>query len=247
MKIKISEIILPAAGLAFALLVLCMQPVSGEVVVSAIVQQNLEQAFKRAFNDPAEFRDSGVFQLLGYTSSEIEQIGKITPRPASITVEADYIEQENVYKNIRVICEKVLYYNLTIDRVTFEFPDCRLSSEDLAEGRLRFISSKQIKLKTEVSADDIARVFDLVARARRLRNLRIELEQDRAKVNGRVRRGLFTVDRRIITSDLPSWLMLKQSCSVANACGSIVSLCRAMLSTLCFEVSIQFSMPEKPG
>lgn len=178
---------------ALYLLLMCV-PAFAEPESSGNLQQNLEVAFMRAFSDPAEFRNSEVFQRLGYSSDEIAEIGKITPRPAAITVHAESNGQPDSFKNISVICTKVLYYNLTIDRVTFDFPDCRLCPDELQQGRLRFLSSDQIKLKTEVSSEDIARVFDLVARARKLTSLRIKLDKDKASVRGRVKRGLLVVD-----------------------------------------------------
>jgi len=161
------------------------------------MQKNLESAFTRAFNDPVEFRNAGIFQLLGYSEGEIAQIGRITPRPAAITVLAEPGVVAGAFNNIRVNCTKVSYYNLTIDRVVFDFPGCRLCVDELEQGRLRFLGSEQIHLKTEVSASDIARVFDLVARARSLTSLRIKLENERARINGRVKRGLFVVDFNI--------------------------------------------------
>ena len=165
--------------------------------VSEDTQKQLESAFMCAFSDPAEFRNTGIFQLLGYSNDEIAQIGRITPRPAAIKVMVEPEEEPGRFKNIRVDCTKVLYYNLTIDRVIFEFPNCRLCLGELAQGRLRFLDSERIKLKTEVSSADIARVFDLVARARNLTSLRIGLEPDQARIHGRVRRGLFVVDFNI--------------------------------------------------
>ncbi|MBU1105622.1 MAG: hypothetical protein KKB51_03055 [Candidatus Riflebacteria bacterium] len=178
------------------LLVFASATSSAQVSATAVElqQQNLETAFMRAFSDPAEFRNTEVFQLLGYSSDEISEIGKITPRPASITVHAEPNGQIDGFKNIRVVCTKVLYYNLTIDRVTFEFPDCRLCLAELSQGRLRFLDSGQIKLRTEVSSADITRVFNLVARARKLSRLKIKLDKDRATIRGRVQRGLLVVE-----------------------------------------------------
>jgi hypothetical protein len=185
-------------GLRFCCLLLTLLPsLVFADSASDNMQKNLESAFKLAFNDPAEFRNAGIFQLLGYSDDEIAQIGRITPRPASITVLAEPDSDAGAFKNIMVSCTKVSYYNLTIDRVVFDFPGCRLCTDELAQGRLRFLGSEQIKLKTEVSASDIARVFDLVARARNLTSLRIKLEEDRARINGRVKRGLFVVDFNI--------------------------------------------------
>ncbi|PKL42973.1 MAG: hypothetical protein CVV42_20600 [Candidatus Riflebacteria bacterium HGW-Riflebacteria-2] len=161
------------------------------------MQQNLASAFTRAFNDPAEFRAAGIFQLLGYSDDEITEIGRITPHPAAIKVVAEPDAGAGCFKNISVECSKVLYYNLTIDRVVFDFPDCRLCLDELAQGRLRFLGSEKINLITEVSTADIAKVFDLVARARSLTSLRIKLEENRARITGRVKRGLFVVDFNI--------------------------------------------------
>jgi hypothetical protein len=68
---------------------LLMLPAVRADIASASMQQNLETAFMRALSDPAEFRNTGVFQLLGYSADEIAQIGRITPRPAAITVRAE--------------------------------------------------------------------------------------------------------------------------------------------------------------
>ncbi|KAF1083604.1 MAG: hypothetical protein GQF41_0382 [Candidatus Rifleibacterium amylolyticum] len=176
---------------------LLMLPAARADIASASMQQNLETAFMRALSDPAEFRNTGVFQLLGYSADEIAQIGRITPRPAAITVRAESSSEAGTYDNIRVECTKVSYYNLTIDRVIFDFPRCRICLDELAQSRLRFLGSDLIKLKTEVSAADIARVFELVARARNLTSLRIKLEEEMARISGRVKRGLFVVDFNI--------------------------------------------------
>ncbi|PKL41936.1 MAG: hypothetical protein CVV41_15915 [Candidatus Riflebacteria bacterium HGW-Riflebacteria-1] len=178
------------------LLTLCM-PAYAQSADPDNLQRNLETAFMRAFSDPIEFRNSEIFQLLGYKPDEIAEIGKITPCPAAIKVVAESNGQPDGFKNISVICTKVIYYNMTIDQVTFDFPDCRLSLDDLNQGRLRFLGSDLIRLKTEVSSEDIAKVFDLVARARKLSSLRIKLDKDLATVHGRVTRGLLVVDFKI--------------------------------------------------
>ncbi len=191
MKIKRCLLKLPAFCL---MLVMIAQAAMASMADSQNIQQNLEAAFMLALSNPDEFRNAGIFQLLGYSSAEIAEIGKITPRPAAIKVRADPGSDVGGFSNIRVDCTKVSYYNLTIDRVIFDFPACRICLDELAQGRLRFLDSEKIELKTEVSASDIARVFDLVARARNLTSLRINLEEDRARIHGRVKRGLFVVD-----------------------------------------------------
>ncbi len=157
----------------------------------------LEQAFWKAFNDPEEFKATGIFQLMGYNGEEIAQIGKITPRPASISIEVEEAPGNGKYKTLKVHCSRVLYYNLTIDRVLFEFPECSIDTDELAAGRLRFKTGEKIRLVTEVSADDILKVFALYARAKSLSRLKMNLEKDCARLRGRVKSGIVTVDFKL--------------------------------------------------
>ncbi len=159
--------------------------------------QCLEKAFLKAFNDPEEFKATGIFQLLGYSGDEIAQIGKITPRPASISIEGEEAAGNGVYKTLKVHCNKVIYYNLTIEKVLFEFPECSIDTDELAAGRLRFKTGEKISLVTEVSAADILKVFSLYAKARSLTGLRMDLKKDCASLRGRVKSGIVTVDFRL--------------------------------------------------
>lgn len=129
---------------------------------------------------------------MGYNETEIAQIGKITPRPANISIEADHDEAFGSYRNLKVLCHKVFYYNLTIERVLFDFPKCSINTEELKAGRLRFTTGEQISLKTEVSADDILRVFNLYAKAKSLSGMRMKLEKNCARLTGRVKKGFVT-------------------------------------------------------
>ncbi len=161
------------------------------------LQELMVNAFFRTFSEAAEFRNSEIFQLMGYSDGEIAEIGRITPRPASISVLIEPEAEPGHFRNIKVICQQVHYYNLVIERVTFEFPDCRLDMTELAHGRLRFLSGILIKLKTEVSQNDILKVFDFFARARSLSGLKLELESGQARLKGRVRQGFLVVEFRV--------------------------------------------------
>ncbi len=154
--------------------------------------QILEAAFMKAFQDPEEFKASGIFQLLGYDAAEISLIGKITPRPASLSVEILPAEGDGSFRTLKVLCNKVSYYNLTIERVTFDFPDSSISLDELANGRLRFKTGSRIDLKTEVSANDILKVFELYAQARSLSGMKMKLDKNSARLVGRIKKGFVT-------------------------------------------------------
>ena len=187
--------------LLFLLLVLFASPgsVSSEngkhpVELPACRQQLLETAFMRSFNDPEEFKASGIFQLLGDNEEEVSQIGKITPRPAKIRVEAVPDTGAGEFVSLKVFCDKVFYYNLTIERVMFDFPACVIDQNHLHEGRLRFVSGRQINLITEVSADDILKVFDFYAQSRSLSGMNMKLENNLARLQGRIKKGFVTAE-----------------------------------------------------
>ncbi|GAB4279920.1 MAG: hypothetical protein Kow0029_24140 [Candidatus Rifleibacteriota bacterium] len=173
----------------------------------------LLSGFSAALATPDEFKNTRIFNLLGYSESEIALIGKITPRPASISVEFETPEANGEFSNIKIICSQVTYYNLTIATATFEFPDCRLDLESLNNGKIRFVRSKKIRLKTEVSEDDIIKVFDLFARARSLHDIKLKLKTDKARIDGWYRKGLLTVHFKIEGD-----VLLKDSKKVDFAC-----------------------------
>ena len=100
----------------------------------------LEYAFMKTFSSSHEFAACQLFQCLDYDLAEIAQIRRITPFPASLTVEFDGIEEaylpvkadENSvasqtrvlkFKKLDVICDKVHYFDMEIERMTFGFPD----------------------------------------------------------------------------------------------------------------------------
>ncbi len=157
----------------------------------------LETAFIKAFNDPEEFKATGIFQLLGYNAVEIAEIGKITPRPASVSVEFAAGPLPGMFRSLRVKWSRVLYYNLTIETVQFDFPECSIDVAELAAGRLRFKTGGQISLVTDVSADDILKVFAFYARSRSLSGLKMKLAKNSARLHGRVKKGLFTAEFKL--------------------------------------------------
>ncbi|MDD2998441.1 MAG: hypothetical protein EOM80_06000 [Erysipelotrichia bacterium] len=179
----------------FCLFVVLLFPsFAGAQAVTFDLQRGLETAFWKAFSEPEEFKACEIFQLLGYNTAEISMIGKITPRPSKIIVEAEACEIPADFRNIKVICTNVLYYNLTIERVVFDFPDCRIDLDELKNGRLRFLAGDRINVKTEVSQRDILKVFDLFAKASALSRLRLKLDDEVASLKGRVKKGVFVVE-----------------------------------------------------
>ncbi|MGM0598281.1 MAG: hypothetical protein ACQETH_00570 [Candidatus Rifleibacteriota bacterium] len=161
------------------------------------LRKNLRKGFFKAFATPSEFKATGIFDLLDYSKEEIAQIGKITPEPENLKIKYKKDVKNGAFKNIKVICSKVKYYNLNIATATFEFPDCELDKEELANNRIKFVKSDLIKLKTEVSQNNLLKVFELFARARSLKNLDLKLKKDRVRLDGRYRKGWLVVHFRV--------------------------------------------------
>jgi hypothetical protein len=161
------------------------------------LRANLLLGFTNAMATPQQFENTRVFHLLGYSNEEIAQIGRITPRPASMTVEFTQGEQPAEFSNIKVVCSQVSYYNLTIATATFEFPESALDYEELKNGNIRFTDCPHIKLKTEVSEQDILKVFEMFARAQSLQGLKLALTEDQARLDGWFRKGFLRIKFRI--------------------------------------------------
>lgn len=172
------------------ILLLCSCSASAEVAVS---ENNFFMAFWQAFSEPQRFRSSGVFQLLGYDEDDIALISNVTPRPASLSIELFGADGNGGYELIRVTTHKVKYYGLTLEKVVFEFPDCRLCLESLSNGYLRFIHATHIGLVTFVSEEDLLKVLGMFAKARSLQKLRFNLEKNRARLRGQIRRGIISI------------------------------------------------------
>lgn len=157
-------------------------------------QRLLEKGFEKAFSCPDAFRDTRLFEVLGYVASESEAIGRVTPRPERLTVDFVMDDNNGSFKSISVHATAVNYYNLKIDHAVFEFPDVSLDSAALAKERILFLSAKSVKIETNVSDTDILRVFHLYADAQRLSHLKVQFGTSGASIRGRVRRGLFVVE-----------------------------------------------------
>ncbi len=155
-------------------------------------------AFREAFSDPQAFQDTGLFRVLGYSPAQVKSMVEITPRTASISVQAfPATHGVGSYRSIRVLAGQVRYYNLTIDHAYFEFPDVLLDERQLDAGHLRFLAAKSIELETFVSEKDILKVFDLFSKARQLSDLRLSLRKNATILRGRCRKGILTMDFRV--------------------------------------------------
>ncbi|MEW6710090.1 MAG: hypothetical protein AB1403_09745 [Candidatus Riflebacteria bacterium] len=161
------------------------------------LDRQLKSGFMHALSTPEGFRSTEIFKLLGYLDPEISLIGKITPRPAFVQVEYQPASFAYEFSNIKVICSQVGYYNLTIATATFEFPNCQLDMMQLQQNRIRFLKSDEIKLKTEVSENDILKVFELYTQAKALRDLSLDLGKERANLGGWFRKGVLTVSFKV--------------------------------------------------
>ncbi|HOT29676.1 MAG TPA: DUF2993 domain-containing protein [Candidatus Ozemobacteraceae bacterium] len=170
----------------------------GHATPASGADQLLAEAFSTAFRDPEEFRATGLFEKLGYAPDQVRAMAEITPRPASLTVEAEPAgDASGAFRLIRVRCSGVQYYNLTIDHAGFEFPDVRVDPEALANGHLRFVSAGRIDLETHVSADDILKVFRFFAKAQRLSQMSLRIAPQETVLTGNVRKGIFVARFRV--------------------------------------------------
>ncbi|NLI75072.1 MAG: hypothetical protein GX442_01365 [Candidatus Riflebacteria bacterium] len=155
---------------------------------------HLERAVSRAFADSRSFRATELFDRLGYTATQVAQIAQITPRPASIAVSfAADDAATGRFRTITVSCRKVRYYDLTIERAVFEFPDVEIDPAALDQDLLRFRRATAVRVETFVSGENILEVFKLVARARQLSGLKMKIDGREARLTGRVRQGILTV------------------------------------------------------
>lgn len=175
-------------------LLLCSYSASGEVAVS---ENDFFMAFWQAFSQPERFRSSGVFQLLGYDEDDIALISNVTPRPASLSIELFGGDGNGGYDLIKVTTHKVKYYGLTIGKAIFEFPDCEVCHESLSNGYLRFTRATRIGLVTFVSEEDLLKVLEMFAKARSLHSLRFNLEKNQARLRGRVKRGIISIQFKL--------------------------------------------------
>lgn len=173
-------------------------PASVSALVGSDSVNLLHEAFASAFRDPAEFRSTRLFEILGYTPDQVKAMAEITPRPASLTVEADAAgDDPGFYRMLRVRCSGVQYYNLTIDLAVFEFPQARIDLQALKEGHLRFLSADRVDLETHVSSEDILKVFRFFARARRMSEMKLKLAPKETVLSGNIRKGFILARFRV--------------------------------------------------
>ncbi len=165
----------------------------------------LEQSFMRTFSSSHEFAASQVFQTLGYDLAEISQIKKLTPYPASVTVSFDSVlESEAVVssetrkilslKNLSIVCDKVHYFGMIMEQLTFTFPECRLEKDYLQRGKIRFCSSTSINLKVKVSEQDILSVMKLYSKSSALSSVKVTLSENKVRCRGRVKMGFLVAE-----------------------------------------------------
>lgn len=176
-------------------------------------QSKLEYAFTKTFSSSHEFSSCQVFQRLGYDLAEISQIRSITPFPASLTVEFTGLEEDFIdlpnkepehsklrvlkFNKLNIICDKVHYFNMVIEKVTFGFPNSIIDLDYLEKGRLRFIDSSKIELNIKVSEEDILAVLNLYPKAKLLSNVKVQLSPKKSICRGRVKLGFLVADFRI--------------------------------------------------
>lgn len=169
----------------------------------------LEYAFMKTFSSSHEFSACQVFQKLDYDLAEIAQIRRITPFPASLTVEFEGLEEKDIFipntenasetkvlffKKLSVICEKVHYYDMVVDKVTFGFPESYIELDYLDKGRLKFANASKIDLNIRVSENDILEVLKLYPKAKALSSVKVTFKPDRCSSRGRVKLGILVAE-----------------------------------------------------
>lgn len=171
----------------------------------------LEEAFNKTFNSPHEFAACQIFQLLGYDLAEISQINKITPKPATLKIEfKDMEEVEEPYsycasqsvkvikfKELNVVCTRVHYFGMVIERVIFGFPESSIEYDTLNKGRIRFNRAKEITMNVSVSESDLLSVMNLYAKSKALSSVKLRLANDKINAVGRVNMGIFVAEFKV--------------------------------------------------
>jgi hypothetical protein len=173
--------------------------ISGEIQakefwkVDSQLHQYLISAFKTAFKTPEEFKNTQAFHLLGYNANEINLIGKITPRTDQIKVTFERGGSSGFFKSLSVTGKNVNYYKLVIDSATFSFKNIKLDLDQLKAGKIVFDKLDRINIETNVSEKDILRVFELFAKAKKLKKLQVKLKKEKTRVSGWFYKGFLAV------------------------------------------------------
>lgn len=165
----------------------------------------LEQSFMRTFSSSHEFAASQIFQRLGYDLAEISQIKKLTPYPASITISFDSLIESEAFissetrkilklENLSIKCEKVHYFGMVMEQLTFDFADCSLERDYLQRGKVRFYDTSSINLRVKVSEQDILSVMKLYSKASALSSVKVTLSSNKVRCRGRVKMGFLVAE-----------------------------------------------------
>ena len=175
-------------------------------------KSKLEYAFMQTFSSSHEFAACQVFQKLDYDLAEINQIRRVTPFPASLTVEIEDVKEEILsskdfdlatdtkvlkFTNLKVICDKVHYFDMVMERVTFGFPDSYIDLDYLDKGRLRFLKASKIVLDIKVSENDILEILKLYPKAKALSSVKVSMKPNQCSSRGRVKLGILIAEFKL--------------------------------------------------
>ena len=209
-KIIIYLLLLLSSGFVFA------QTTASNTVDNGFLywKPKLEYAFIKTFSSTHEFAACQIFQKLDYDLAEIAEIRKITPFPASLTVEFEGLKEEIIpysisenqlatqtkilkFEKLNVVCDKVHYFDMIIERVVFGFPQSSIELDYLDKGRLKFVKAQNIELNIKVSEADIVSVIYLYPKSKLLSNVKVELTPGKCQSKGRVKLGLLVADFKL--------------------------------------------------
>lgn len=204
--------------LALFLFIICNKPIFASEIdklnnndLNIFWKTKLEYAFNKTFSNAHEFAACQAFQKLGYDLAEISQIRRITPFPASLTVVCDGFEEDNIIDSsnnitkkiiklckLNVICEKVHYFDMQIDKMTFSFPNSSLEIDYLEKGKLKFFQLDRIELNIKVSEQDILSVLKLYPKSKLLNNVKVSFDNNKCTSIGKVKLGILIAEFKLI-------------------------------------------------
>ncbi len=158
----------------------------------------LTQAFRNAFADETQFRESDLFSRLGYDAEQSRKMAEVTPRPASLSVAFSLTDPEKLeFSSIRVSMSRVHYYDLMVDQAQFDLVNARLDPDALRQGRVRFLGIGRVGIETLVRDADIMKLFEYVKDSRKLQQLRLSIKPKSTIVTGVWPQGFVRVGFRV--------------------------------------------------
>ena len=185
----------------FVMFFILFLPFSAFAEDNNIIKENLKKVFLNTFSSSHQFAGCQIFQLLGYDLAEIAQIKRITPYPASLTIDFEGMKfgAETIdFDQLNVICTRVHYFGMIIEKLTFGFPNSAIEANAFKSNeKIRFVKASKITLKAEVSEADLLAVMKLYSKSSLLSQVKISLSPAKAKCNGRVKMGLLLADFEI--------------------------------------------------